>query len=186
MNTKLELVLGFLDGACQTMKGNIYSVTLEEALFIPVGGYRSIMGTVKHAAGWSHVYRSYAFDPQPKHWVDNDWPHGLRDTVIKSEAYWRDLVEWFDTAHQRWVEDLTRAGEGALDDLRPLHWGEKAPLYRIVTIISQHHVYHAGELNQILSILRGEAWEETEEVEENNVSTIGHRVRPTWMGDDAN
>jgi hypothetical protein len=33
----------------------------------------------------------------------------------------------------------------------------------------------------LLSIYRGEAWEETEEVEENNISTIGHRVRPLWL-----
>lgn len=42
-------------------------------------------------------------------------------------------------------------------------------------------VYHAGELNQVLSICRGEAWEEGEEVEENNVSTVGHRVQPPWL-----
>ena len=67
-----------------------------------------------------------------------------------------------------------------LDELRPLHWGHSAPLHEIVIMIAGHHIYHAGELNQLLSIHRREAWEEAEEVEENNVSTVGYRVRPRW------
>jgi hypothetical protein len=186
MGSKIEMTLQLLDQAYQIMRQNVHAITLEEALFVPQGGYRSIMGTLKHAAGWSHVYRSYAFDSQPKHWVENNWPHGLRDTIIKSEEYWRGLIVWFDGAHQHWVEDLASSGEGALDELRPLHWGAKAPLHEIVLLVAQHHVYHAGELNQILSICRGEAWEENEEVEENNMPTVGHRVRPPWMDGDAN
>lgn len=185
MGSKLEMTFQWLNHSYQIMRQNVEAVTLEEALFVPQGGYRSIMGTLKHAAGWSHVYRSYAFDPQPKHWAENTWPHGLRDTIIKSDEYWQDLILWFDTAHQRWVDDLTSLSEDAMDELRPLHWGEQAPLHEIVRLIAHHHIYHAGELNQLLSICRGEAWEENEEVEENNISTTGHRVRPPWM-DESN
>jgi hypothetical protein len=63
-----------------------------------------------------------------------------------------------------------------MDEPRPWHWGGQGPLFNIVLTIAHHHVYHAGEANQVLSIVRGEAWEEGEEVEENNVSTLGHRV----------
>jgi hypothetical protein len=45
------------------------------------GGYRSILGILKHTAGWSHVYHSYAFDATPRHSNAVDWPRGLRDTV---------------------------------------------------------------------------------------------------------
>jgi hypothetical protein len=39
----------------------------------------------------------------------------------------------------------------------------------------------AGCIRRVLSIYRGEAWEETEEVEEDNISTVGHRSnRPGW------
>jgi hypothetical protein len=30
----------------------------------------------------------------------------------------------------------------------------------------------------------GEAWEYGEEVEENHISTLGHRVRPPWITDE--
>jgi hypothetical protein len=119
MSSKLEMTLQLLNHAHQTMKQNVDKVTLDEALFVPPGGYRSIMGTLKHAAGWRHVYRSFAFDPQPKPWLENHWPHGRRDTIIKSEAYWRDLIAWFDAAQQGWLENLANMDEPALDELRP-------------------------------------------------------------------
>jgi hypothetical protein len=165
------------------MKGHLGGLSLEEALFVPQGGYRSVLGTIKHAAGWSHVYRSHAFDPRPLHWAHVDWPHGLRDTIVKSERYLQEMIEWFDEAHRRWLGDLGQVSEDQLSELRPLHWGQRAPLYEIVVMVAGHHIYHAGELNQVLSIRRGEAWEENEEVEENNISTVGHRVRPPWLGE---
>lgn len=79
------------------------------------------------------------------------------------------------------MADLQKIDEPTLDELRPVHWGEQYPLFDILMMIANYHVYHAGELNQVLSIYKGEAWEEGEEVEENNILTIGHRVRPTWL-----
>jgi len=36
----------------------------------------------------------------------------------------------------------------------------------------------------LLSIARGEAWEYTEEVEENHIPTFDHAVQPGWMSDE--
>jgi hypothetical protein len=165
------------------MARNIEEVTLDEALFVPEGGYRSVLGTLKHAAGWSHVYRSYAFDARPRRWNEIDWPRRLIDTIDKSEDYLEDVIRWFKLSHRTWIEDLASIDEDQLGELRPVHWGQKVPLYHIVVMIAGHHIYHAGELNQVLSIYRGEAWEEGEEVEENNISTLGHRVKPAWLED---
>jgi diadenosine tetraphosphatase ApaH/serine/threonine PP2A family protein phosphatase len=180
-SSRLELTIDMLVSSYDVMMSHFEKISLEEALYVPRDGYRSVLGTLKHAAGWSHVYRSYAFDDHPKHWKDIDWPYGLRDTVIKSEAYLSAVIEWFREAHRRWLDDLAAVEEGQVEELRPAHWGEEAPLFDIVTLIARHHVYHAGELNQVLSICRGEAWEEGEEVEENNISTVGHRVKPPWL-----
>ena len=178
MRNRLELTCHLLEHAYEVMAGHFRDLAPVEAFYVPPGGYRSVLGTLKHAAGWSHVYRSYAFDPDPKGWEDIDWPHGLRDTVLKMPAYWHDVIAWFELSHRQWMESLSGATEQQLEELRPLHWGKKLPLYDIVVLIAGHHIYHAGELNQVLSICRGEAWEEGEEVEENNVSTAGHRVGP--------
>jgi hypothetical protein len=180
MRTRIELTQHMLEHAYQEMMRNIEAVTLEEALFVPAGGYRSILGTLKHAAGWSRVYWSYAFQETPRHWKDTNWPFGLRDTVQKSKAYLDAVIAWFTDSHQRWMESLSPLDDEELDRLHRVHWGEQRPLYDIVVLIAHHHVYHAGELNQVLSICRGEAWEEGEEVEDNNISTLGHRVIPPW------
>ena len=181
MRSRVQLTRDMLEGAYSMMLRNVENVSLEEALFVPKGGYRSVLGTLKHAAGWSHVYHSYAFDQRPNHWDEIDWPHGVRDTIIASEDYLIDVIEWFKESHRNWIDGLDGVTDDQLEEQRPLHWGEEAPLFDIVARIARHHVYHAGELNQVLSIVRGEAWEEGEEVEENNVSTVGHRVRPPWL-----
>ncbi len=181
MGSRIEMTRHMLAYAYDVMKGHLTSVSLEEALFVPPGGYRSVLGTLKHAAAWSHVYRSYAFDAAPTPWADLDWPHAMRYTIIQSEQYLRDMIGWFDDSYRRWQADLERIGDEQLDEPRLLHWGQRALLYEIVVMSAGHYLYHAGELNQVLSICRGEAWEEGEEVEENNISTIGHRVRPPWL-----
>jgi hypothetical protein len=183
--SKVELAIDVLESSYQVMMRHLESITLEEALFVPAGGYRSVLGTLKHAAGWSHVYRSYAFDESPRHWKDVDWPYGLRDTVDKSEEYLSAVIEWFSDAHRRWMANFKTLEEDQIEDQHRLHWGEEAPLFDIVVMIALHQAYHAGELNQVLSICRGEAWEEGEEVEENNISTVGHRVKPPWLEENS-
>ena len=182
MRTRRELACLVLDQGFQMLADNVRGLRIDEALFIPQGGYRSTLGTLKHIAGWSHVYRSYAFEREPTRWAQIDWPRGLRDTVEPSQSYLDDVIGWAEAAHTNWLRCLRElADDEALEDLRPLHWGELRPLFDIVATIARHHVYHAGEINQLLSIARGEAWEEYEEVEENHISTIGHRVRPPWL-----
>lgn len=68
--------------------------------------------------------------------------------------------------------------------VRPLHWGETAPLYEIVAMTAEHISYHAGEVNMILSLRRSEAWEVGEQVEENHIDTTEHLVRRPWTTED--
>jgi len=164
-----------------TFVDNVRGVSLEEAQDA-AGGYRSILGLMKHVAGWSAVYHSYAFDEEPRHWDQTDWPRGLRDRIEPSEAYVHEVLAWFERSYERW---LASTGEPAdLDVERPLRWGETAPLGRIVAMVAGHWSYHAGEINEILAIRRAEAWELGEEVEENHISTVGHRVRRPWITDE--
>lgn len=179
---RTELIGGVLQAAHRILSDNVRGVTLSEALFVPQGGYRSIMGTLKHAAGWSRVYRSFAFDESPLGWEQLPWPRGLRDTIEPAGDYLDELRAWLADAHASWTRSMAPVTEVELDELRPLHWGDREPLWQLVLSHANHDAYHAGEINQLLSIARGEAWEEFEEVEENHVSTVGHRVRPAWMG----
>ncbi len=180
MESRLSLMSFLLDSAYTTLRQNAEHLGLDEALFVPQCGYRSVLGTLKHAAAWSHVYHSFAFDALPQKWSQLDWPYGVRDTVVKSQTYVDDVIAWMDAAHHKWQASLQGVTEEQLVELHALHWGESAPLFDIITRIAGHHLYHAGEINQLRSIYKGEAWEEGEEVEENNVPSAGHRVIPPW------
>jgi hypothetical protein len=180
MRSRVQLAQHLLDSAFGVLSDNVANLTLEEALFIPEGGYRSILGLLKHAAAWSHVYHSYAFESHPRHWQDTDWPRGLRDTIDPNQGYLDEVVAWLHASHEEWMASLQKIPDDAVEELHPLHWGDKEPLFDIVVRIATHHCYHAGEINCVLAIVRGEAWEEGEEVEENHISTAGHRVRPPW------
>ena len=162
--------------------GNIRSIKPEEALQA-AGGYRSILGILKHTAGWSHVYRSYAFDAEPKHYAQTAWPRGLRDTVETTKEYYDEIVAWLDRSFDEWKSSLTGVADDDFDRPHLVHWGATMPLWDIVALISNHFAYHTGEINAVLSIIRAEAWEYTEEVEENHISTTGHRLRPGWMSE---
>jgi hypothetical protein len=169
--------------AYRMLKDNIATLTLDEALFSD-GGYRSILGVLKHTGGWAHVYRSYAFDPEPKHWDHTSWPRGLRDTVECSREFLDEVIAWIDDAMRSWDENLAAVPDAGFDEPRPVHWRATAPLASIVLMVANHLAYHTGELNMLLSIARGEAWEWGEEVEENHIDTYGHGVRGPWMNDE--
>jgi hypothetical protein len=180
MRSQVELARHLLDHAYRTAADNLAGLSLDEALFVAPGGYRSVLGTLKHTAAWSQVYHSFAFDPAPRGWVEIGWPRGLRETVEPSQPYLDEVLAWFDQSHQLWLRSLGMVDEEQLDQPHPLHWERTAPLYDIVVMVASHHLYHAGEMNQLLAIHRGEAWEEGEEVEENHIATEGHRVTPPW------
>jgi uncharacterized damage-inducible protein DinB len=181
MVSRDDLARAVLAEAHRTFLDNTQATTLDEALQSG-GGYRSILGIVKHVAGWSAVYHSYAFDPEPRHWDRVDWPLGLRDQIEPTKDYLDQVLAWFELTYGRWLASLHDAED--IDIHKPVHWGSTAPLADIVMMVAAHWLYHSGEINAILAIQRGEAWEYGEEVEENHISTIGHGVRPDWMSDE--
>jgi hypothetical protein len=52
-----------------------------------------------------------------------------------------------------WLSSLNSITEEQLNEARPVHGGDRMPLFDIVVLIATHHVYHT------------EAWEEGAEVE---------------------
>jgi uncharacterized damage-inducible protein DinB len=177
MDREREMARATLEGARRMFLDNVTGVGLEEALDAG-GGLRSILGLVKHTAGWSAVYHSFAFDAAPRSWVETDWPRGLRARIDPSEAYLAELLAWFERSSERWLGSIEQPID--LAEPRPVHWGDTWPLRDIVAYVAAHWAYHAGEINMILAIRRGEAWEYGEHVEENHISTLGHSVRRPW------
>jgi uncharacterized damage-inducible protein DinB len=183
MRSRAELAWKLLDDSRRMLRANLRNLKLEEAL-AAAGGYRSVLGILKHTASFSHVYHSYAFDQTPRHLDSIAWPRGLRDTVDTTQDYVDEVVSWFDASAEDWRASLLALPDEAFDQPRRLHMGFEVPLFDLVALVAQHWTYHTGELNEILAILRGEAWQYSQEVEENHISTAGHRIRPNWMSEE--
>ena len=151
MDSQRAFAGAVLEEGHRMLVANIDGISIDEALEA-AGGFRSILGILKHVAGWNAVYYSFAFDPEPRHWTQADWPRGLRDRIEPTSEYLHELVDWFETVYQRWLGALNTVDD--LDTARPLHWGDTAPLPEIVTLVAAHWLYHAGEINAILAIRR--------------------------------
>jgi hypothetical protein len=181
MSSEHAVARSTLEAARLMFTSNVEGIALGEALDT-AGGFRSIMGLIKHTAGWTAVYRSFAFDAVPRSWKEIDWPRGLRERLEPSVDYLQELLAWFDTVSNDWLGALR--DDIDLDESRPVHWGETWPLRDIIACLAAHWAYHAGEINLILVVRRSEAWEYGEHVEENHISTIGHNVRRPWITDE--
>jgi DinB superfamily len=143
MRTRTQLALTLLKVSRSQLVDNLKGVSVGEALQ-DAGGYRSILGILKHTAGWSHVYHSYAFDASPRHLNNLDWPRGLRDTIETSNAYFDEVVAWFESSVELWNASLAGLIDEDLDEPRFSHWGEMLPLFDIVVMVASHWIYHAG------------------------------------------
>jgi uncharacterized damage-inducible protein DinB len=170
-----------LEAARQMFVDNVKGVSIDAALDAG-GGYRSIIGLVKHTAAWTAVYHSFAFDDAPRSWTETDWPRGLRQRIERTEDYLRDLLTWLEHSSEQWLNSVDDGVD--LNEPRPVPSGDTWPLREIVAYVAAHMAYHAGEINSILAIRRGEAWEYGEHVEENHISTIGRSVRRPWISDE--
>ena len=181
MDPEHRMATAGLEAARRMFVENVHGVTLAEALGA-AGGFRSVLGLAKHTAAWAAVYHSYAFDERPRSWNETDWPRGLRERIEPTADYFAEVLAWFDRAAAAWLESV--GGGVDLDRPTALHWGETWPLRDVVAYVAAHWAYHAGEINMILAILRAEAWEYGEHVEENHIPTIGHAVRREWVTDE--
>jgi uncharacterized damage-inducible protein DinB len=180
MGAQVEFARYTLRNAAEQFAAHVEGISLEEALY-SAGGYRSVLGAVKHAAAWAHVYHSYAFEAEPLHWDRTSWPRGLIDTIETSAGYLDEITDWHGEAFAAWDANVAALADSEMAAPRPLHWGGTAPLAVIVHMVCQHTTYHTGEINMLLSVARGHAWEYTEEVEENHLPSLGHGVRAGWM-----
>ena len=95
MGAEHRLARATLEEAHRTFAHQVHELTIDEALDA-AGGYRSILGVMKHVASWSAVYHSHAFDDEPRHWDEIEWPRGLRDRIEPTERYVEEILGWFE------------------------------------------------------------------------------------------
>ena len=62
-------------------------------------------------------------------------------------------IEWLQVVHGRFVDHVRALHDADLEELRPSNWGDLRETRWLISVMLQHDVYHAGEVNHLRSIL---------------------------------
>jgi hypothetical protein len=130
------------------------------------GADRTIEKIVLHVGACKVMYDDYAFGSGTLFWTDHEvepWPPG--------SAPMAETIEWLGLAHERLVEHIAVLSDDDLSALRLTNWGEQRETRWIVSVMLQHDLYHAGEINHIRSLLSGDdRWMFERETSESGVT----------------
>ncbi len=150
---------GLEDAGGHALMANLRSVTEQEWAWLPTDGGRSIAHIVAHVAAAKHMYDHYAFGEGRWTWTD---PLFSDEALFGQPRPMAELIGWLQEGQR-----LMRAHVAELDDdelLKPrrTNWGELYETRRLIAIIIEHDLYHAGEINHLRALRQGNdrwAWQ---------------------------
>jgi len=146
----VEALVYLLDEAFEgneehSLLGNLSNVTPEDWLARPVEGTRTIAEIVDHAgaakfAYWDHMFAdgSLSFDA------------GLRESPsCRDRADIEGIKRWLREGHARFRRGVAALNDDDLVKPRNGHWSSAAETRWLISVLIQHDVYHAGEINHL-------------------------------------
>jgi hypothetical protein len=67
-----------------------------------------------------------------------------------------DVLAWLDEAHRLMMDGLASLeGDAQLDDQRQAPWRTPMKRRSLIAMISNHDLYHSGEVNRQRTLIRG-------------------------------
>ncbi|HLG10179.1 MAG TPA: DinB family protein [Dehalococcoidia bacterium] len=110
---------------------------------------RSIREMVRHLTAAKHVYDNQAFGD------GSLFMPSFQDRIYGSSAGMAEDLDWLHHGYE-----TLRASVAALDDAdlaqpRPVHMGGTLETRAIISIMIEHDVYHAGEINHLRALMQG-------------------------------
>jgi len=128
--------------------------------WVPPGGVRSIHAIVGHAISCKVMYDNHAFGDASLTWMDprfNAWQASAPGEGFSAAAL-VDELRASDLQVRRNVDAL--ANDAELNRERPVNWGGTRSTRWILSVLSRHDVFHAGEINHIRALhQRNDRWE---------------------------
>jgi hypothetical protein len=130
----------------ESLLQNLGSVTPADWAWVPPGGRRCIRDIVQHVGGCKFMYHDQAFGDARLTW-DDPLVEG-REAIASIPT----AVEWLRAGQARLRESIAALEESDLLTLRPHHSGKLKETRWIISMMIQHDVYHAGEINFIRAL----------------------------------
>jgi hypothetical protein len=155
-NPVVSQYLNLLDSAFDASRwhsvvGNLNSVSPEAWTWIPPGGDRSIQYIVEHLGLCKIMYENHAFGDGNLRWDDR---------LIEDESVLATIpsaVEWLRSCNDRCRRSVAALNDADLLRLRKTNWGEAMETRWIISVMLEHDLYHAGEINFIRFLHNPEA-----------------------------
>ena len=134
----------------ESLLQNLKSVRPEDWRWVAPGGHRSICDIVAHVGSCKFIYHIQAFGDTRLTWEDPLLQGGLALDTIPS------AVEWLRKGQALLVESIAALDDSQLLDLRYHHSGKLKETRWIISMMIQHDLYHAGEINYIRALHQGD------------------------------
>jgi hypothetical protein len=163
--TAIEQLLYLMDEAFDaeghehSLLANIRSLREEDWHSLPPGGGRPIFEIVYHVGICKYVYDNHAFGDGSMRW---DRPASL--PAIRREASSDEVIAWVREGQRllRSSVDSLESDEELLK-LRKANWGQEYETRWLISVMIEHDLYHAGEINHARALRHGDdrwAWEQ--------------------------
>jgi hypothetical protein len=137
----------FQGTAWHSVLANLHSVTLEDWLWVPSGGQRSIRDIVRHIGRVKYMAHNRAFGDAQLSW-DDPLVEGHEALSTIAEA-----TVWLREGHARLRESIAVLDDAELLRPRLTNYDELKETRWIITVtMIQHDLYHAGEINHLRAL----------------------------------
>lgn len=146
----LRLMANGFDQGEFSLLANLRSVDDASWDALPEGGHRSIRALTAHVGMFKFMYANHAFRDGSFDY-DEDPATPPPERLASRDA----AVDWLREGH----DYLTTAIDELEDDAelavpRKAHWGGMVPTAALLTIMVQHDLFHAGEINHTRALLQ--------------------------------
>jgi uncharacterized damage-inducible protein DinB len=151
VNELLDLLdAAFSGDDWHSLLDNLRDVSPEEWDWTPRGGRRSIRDIVHHIASCKLMYVNHAFGDAALDWDD---PQVAGEDALATAA---SALAWLRASHQQLRQAVARLDDRDLSVPRLTNWGELRETRWIIAVMMQHDLYHAGEINHLRALHRGD------------------------------
>jgi hypothetical protein len=137
--------------------GNLRTVAEADWDWTPPDGSRSIRDIVGHVGECKYMYENHAFGDATLTWEHpavrlrelREGPPGLTGVVS----------EWLIAGHRRLLQSIAALDDDDLRRPRRTNWGALEETRWIISVMIEHDLYHAGEINHLRSLHhRADRW----------------------------
>ncbi len=125
---------------------NLASLQEDDWGWQPPGGKRTVSAIAGHVAACKWMYDDHAFGDA--HWT---WA----DSLFYQKRSQSELIDWLREGHGVLRGHVASLTDDDLLTLRRANWGEMKETRWLISVMIEHDLYHAGEINHIRALHQG-------------------------------